>query len=143
MGWDTLNNGYHNGTKWSPILSVIIQVINKIWQNNAKRESDLLITDRKELDNTKSWYQLIKTMTKFEKETRHWSYFFIKKQQLTRQNARQQRALMMCLLTQAWVLTVQLLAWCIHCPIRAQIGLVITNSFQEVFLQFWLNVQLC
>ena len=34
-------------------------------------------------------------MTKFDKETRHWLYGFIKKknqQQLTRRNARQQRA---------------------------------------------------
>ena len=27
----------------------------------------------------KSCYQLIKTMTKFEEETRHWSYVFIRK----------------------------------------------------------------
>ena len=32
-----------------------------------------------ELDNTKSCYQLIKTMTKFEKATRHRLYIFIKK----------------------------------------------------------------
>ena len=45
-------------TEWSPIRSVIVQ----------KRESDLLVTG---MDNTMSCYQLIKTMTKFEKRTNH------------------------------------------------------------------------
>ena len=51
------------------------------WQNwtTGKRESDLLwVWLQTELD-TKSCYQLIKTMTKFEKETRHRFYVFIKK----------------------------------------------------------------
>ena len=43
-----------------------------------------------QLDDTKSCYQLIKTMTKFEKETRHPLYVLIKKKQLTQQNVRQQ-----------------------------------------------------
>ena len=39
----------------------------------AKRESDLLITSglQTELDDKMSCYQLIKTMTKFEKRTKH------------------------------------------------------------------------
>ena len=42
-GVDGANINYGNRTKWSPIRSVIIQGINKIW-TTAKRESDLLIT---------------------------------------------------------------------------------------------------
>ena len=72
-----------NRTVWSPIRSVIIRV-NK--RTSAKWESDLLIT---KLDSTQSCYQLIKAMTKFEKETKHRLYVFIKeKNQLTRRNAR-------------------------------------------------------
>ena len=45
----------------------------------------------------KSCYQLVKSMKKFGKETRHQLFVFIKEkknQQLTRRNARQQRARM-------------------------------------------------
>ena len=74
------NNG--TTTKWSPIQSVIIQVINKIrWFPICWSWVWLLI----ELDDMQSCYQLMKTMTKFEKETRHQLFVFIKKyQQLTR-----------------------------------------------------------
>ena len=41
-------------------------------------------------------YQLIKTMTTFERETRHPLEVSIKKKQLTWQNVRQQCAHMMC-----------------------------------------------
>ena len=61
-------------------------------------------------------------MTKFEKEIRHWLYIFIKKknQLLTRQNARQQRTLMMhsVHLHKYDVLTVPLTVQ-LHCPITS------------------------
>ena len=52
------------------------------WQNPtaAKQKSNLFIMSM--ITNwiwTKSHYQLIKTMTTFEKETRHWLHVFIKK----------------------------------------------------------------
>ena len=48
-------------------------------QTTARREPDLSITIMiTELDDTKSCYQLIKTMTEFEKETRYQLYVFIK-----------------------------------------------------------------
>ena len=57
----------------------------------TKLESVLLIMSMitlTELGDTKSRYRSIKTLTKFEEETRHWLHIFIKKQQqLTRQNA--------------------------------------------------------
>ena len=43
--------------------------------------------DYRQLGNTKSHYQLIKTTSKFEKEIRNWLYIFVKKNQLTWQNA--------------------------------------------------------
>ena len=45
----------------------------------AKRDSDLSITSMTKLEDTKYCYQLIKTITKFEKGSRHWWYVFIKK----------------------------------------------------------------
>ena len=99
-----------------------------------------------ELDDTKSCYQLMKTMTKFEKETRHLLYVFIKKKLLTRRNAEQQRAHMKrsvhlhmydVLTVPLTVLyTVQVQAWRVHCPISAQIGLVITNHVREFYYGF-------
>ena len=49
-------------------------------RRTAKRKSDLLITSMisAKLDDKKACYQLIKTMTKFGKEARHWSYVFRK-----------------------------------------------------------------
>ena len=64
-------NLIHNGnqTYWNPIWSIIIRVINK-W-TTAKQESNCWsqVWLQTELDDMKSWHQLIKTMTKFEKET--------------------------------------------------------------------------
>ena len=69
----------------------------------AKRVDPLVIKRRKMerrtenggTDDTKCCYQLIKTMTQFEKEIRHRFYVFLKKKrQLTQRNARQQRARM-------------------------------------------------
>ena len=53
-GWTSVR---HNGnrTEWSPIWSVIIRVINKIWRLT-------------ELDDTKSCYQLIITVHNFRKK---------------------------------------------------------------------------
>ena len=103
----------------------------------------LVIRLQTELDDTKSCYQLIKTMTKFGKEIRYRLYVFTKKQrqqqQFTRRNARHQRAHMIrsVHLRRHDVLTVPLTvllqAWRVHCPISAQIGLVITNHIQEFY----------
>ena len=85
------NNG--NRTEWSPIRFAIIWVINKI---GRPRSGSPICSSRvwlqTELDNTKSCYQLIKTVTKIEKETRPRLYVFIKKRHLTRRYAWQQRA---------------------------------------------------
>ena len=96
------------------------------------------------MDDTKSCYQLMKTMAKFEKETRHRLYVFIKKKLLTRRNAEQQRAHMTRsvhlhmhdVLTVPLIVlyTVQVQAWRVHCPISAQIGLVRTNHVREFFM---------
>ena len=101
--------------------------------------------------------------SKFKKrKTRHWLYVFIKKKvQLTRQNASQQRAHMTCfvhsqghgvltvpltvlLYLPIWSMThtlsyytFQFEAWRTHCPISAEIGLVIAN-YVRIFLEFWL-----
>ena len=56
-----------NRTEWSPIQSVIIQVITK------SRESDLFITSmiiQTEVNDTKSCYQLIIKITIFTRERR-------------------------------------------------------------------------
>ena len=75
------NNG--NRTEWSPIRFAIIWVINKI---GRPRSGSPICSSRvwlqTELDNTKSCYQLIKTVTKIEKETRPRLYVFIKKKAL-------------------------------------------------------------
>ena len=86
----------------------------------------------------KKFYQYIKSLTKFEKNLRRQLYIFMKNYQLTLQNAWQQPAHMTCTTGTTVVLllsyyTVQLQAWCIHCPISAQIRLVITNHIPK----FW------
>ena len=76
-----------------------------------------------------------KIWEKFEKNLRHQSYISMKKHQLTLQNAGQWPAHMTHTTgttgTTVVVLlsyyTVQLQAWCIHCPISAQIRLVIIS----------------
>ena len=73
-----LNSG--NRTEWSSIWSVIIWVIDKTWQLQSRSPiCKSWVWLQTELDNTKSYYQLIKTTTTFEKETRHWLHVFIKK----------------------------------------------------------------
>ena len=64
-------------TEWSPIRFVIIQVINKFGRLRSGSPIGQTELDNT-LDNTKPSYQLIKIMTKFEKETRLWLYVFIK-----------------------------------------------------------------
>ena len=54
-----ISNG--NRTEWSPIRSVIIQVINKIGRPRSGSPICLIT----ELDDTKFCYQLIITLTKF------------------------------------------------------------------------------
>ena len=73
-----------------------------------------------ELNDTRYCYQLIKTKKKFEEKARHRLYFFIKYQQLTRRNARQQRALMTrsVYLHRHDVLTFLLIVL-LHCPITS------------------------
>ena len=88
----------------------------------------------------------MKTMTKFEKETRHRLYVFIKKKLLTRRNAEQQRAHMtrsvhlhmhdVLTVSLTVLYTVQVQAWRVHYPISAQIGLVITNHVREFYYGF-------
>ena len=51
-----VNNG--NRTEWSPIQPVIIQVINKV-----ERPQRVWLLLQTELDDTKSFYQLIITVT--------------------------------------------------------------------------------
>ena len=70
----------------------------------------------------KSCYQLIKTMTKFEIETSHWLFFFLKKKKPVNMSK--------------WETTVQLQAGLVHCPISAQVGLVITNHVREFCYSF-------
>ena len=64
-----------NRTEWSTIQSVIIQVINKIgWMPSWSPICQLWVWFQTELDDMKSCYQLIKTITWFDKEIRHWLY---------------------------------------------------------------------
>ena len=116
------NNG--DRTEWSPIRSVIIWGLT--------------------LDDTNSCYQLIKTMTKFEKETRHRLYFFIKKKHYL-DDIRDNSSCTWCVLStytgmtcelslQLSYYTVQLQVWRLHCPLSAQIGMVITNHVREFFV---------
>ena len=92
-----INNG--NRTEWSPLLTVYtIRVIKKL--DNHEVEVRLILLIRSMITDRighykKSCNQLIKTMTKFEKETRL--------KQLTLRNARQQLVhthVMFCPLTQ-------------------------------------------
>ena len=84
----------------------------------------------------KSCYHLIKTMTKFEKETRHWLiYVFIKKPTVNSAKCKTTASAhdAFCPLIQTWQL---LQAWCVHCLITVQIVLVITNLVQEFCCNF-------
>lgn len=80
----------------------------------------------------KKFYQYIKSLTKFEKNLRRQLYIFMKNYQLTLQHAWQQPVHMMHFIGTTVVVllsyyTVELQAWCIHCPISAQIRLVIIS----------------
>lgn len=97
-----INNG--NRTEWS----IIIRVINKIGRPRSGRPiypSQVWL--QTESEDTKSCYKIVKTMTKFEKENRHWLYMFIK----TTVN------LMKCKTTvwAPWTVLV------LHCPITSMI----------------------
>ena len=60
---ESINNG--NRSEWSPIWSVIIRGINKI---GRPQRGSLICWRQTELDNTKSCYQLIITVTISEKK---------------------------------------------------------------------------
>ena len=73
-----INNG--NRTEWSPIRSVTIRVIIKIGRpRNGSWIFWLRVWLQIELDDLNSCFQLVRTMTKFERENRHQLYVFIKK----------------------------------------------------------------
>ena len=100
-----INNG--NKTEWSPIRSVIPRVINKIGRTQSGSPiCQSRVWLQTELDDTKSFYQLIKTMTKFKKETRPRLYVFIKKKTRTFNSAKCETTVRthdaFCPLTQAW-----------------------------------------
>ena len=82
-----------NRTEWNPIRSVTILVINKIGRLRSGYPICLSrLWLQTELDDTKSFYQLIKTMKILRKKLDYGCTFWQKKKkQLTRQNARQQR----------------------------------------------------
>ena len=83
---------------------------------------------QKELDNTKSRNQLIKTMTKFEKETVHRLYVFPKKKQLTLQNETTAHVHdAFCPLTQAWR---------VNCPFNCPITL---SSYKRTLAHYSSN----
>jgi len=78
-----------------------------------------------------SCYQLIQTMTKFEKRTNH------------RLIAERLNVVMNALLnkvhhnsTRKMTRTVRLQAWHVHCPIKAQIGLLRANHVREFYYSF-------
>ena len=60
-----------------PIRSVIIRVINKI--GRPRSGSSILLTTSMSTDNAKFSYQLIKNMTKFEKQTNYRIKIFLNK----------------------------------------------------------------
>ena len=111
------------------IHSILFHQLNKIFtdkHNFPNHQSQKMLPINQSFD--KIW-------EKFEKNLRHQSYISMKKHQLTLQNARQWPAHMTHTTgttgTTVVVLlsyyTVQLQAWCIHCPISAQIRLVIIS----------------
>ena len=70
-------------------------------------------------------YQLIKTMTKLEKETKQQLYVFIKNDEIPDNSARIHLHAGMTF--QLSYHTVQLQAWHLHCAIIPLIGLMMTN----------------
>ena len=78
--------------EWSPVQSVITQVINKIRQTQSwSMICSSGVRLQTELDSSQSYYQLIKTIVQREKLDVTYT-FLLQKQQLTEQNARQQDA---------------------------------------------------
>ena len=70
--WSVIYNG--DRTEYSPIQSVIMQVINKIgWPQSGSPICQSLTWLQTELDNTKSCYQLIITITISEKKSTSWT----------------------------------------------------------------------
>ena len=73
---------------WSPIRSAIKQVINKIGRPRSRCPiCKSRVWLQTELIDTKPCYQLVKTMTKFEEETRLLLYVFIKKKKKEKKKA--------------------------------------------------------
>ena len=150
-----------NRTEWSPVRSVIRRVMNKN-RTTAIRESDLLITNM--ITDRIGRHDILLPIHQIY--DRIWErnltsdIRFHKKNQLTRRNARQQRAqmtrsvhlhrhdvltvpltvLLYCPITymtrKLSCYTIQLQAWRVHCPISVQIGLVITNHVREFCCSF-------
>ena len=89
----------------------------------------------------KSCYHFIKTMTKFEKETRHWLiYVFIKKPTVNLAKCKTTASAhdAFCPLIQTWQLPQ---AWCVHCLITVQIVLVMTYFSSRILSQFWSSIK--
>lgn len=118
--------------------SIIKRAINKIQRPRSGRPIFLSrVWLQTELDDTRSCYQLIKTMTKLEKETRHRLYVSLKKKKKQKKSSqlgkmrdssgRAWRVLstytsMTCYLSlQLSYFTVNLQAWRLRCPNGAQI----------------------
>ena len=93
------------------------------------------------MDSTKSCYQLIKILGIIF--TAGFLFSYLKKQQqqyLAQQNLQQEGMHMTFVKLHVHIkhdaCTVQFQAWHIHCPINAQIGLVITNPIKEFYYSF-------
>ena len=92
-----------------------------------------------------SCYQLIKTMTKFEKRTNHW--LIVERLWNVVMNAEKPSSLLNKVhhsSARKMTRTVQLQAWRVHCPINAQIGLLIANHVREFCYSFdWGSNRAC
>ena len=133
-----INNS--NSTKWSPIWFVIICVINKIgWPWSWSLICLLRVWLQAELENTKSYYQFIKTTTNLREKVDITDMFSWKTTTIIQQNAQQLCQLMKVLSTytgmtlQLSYYTVQLQV-CVHCASSTQIGLVITIHIQKFLI---------
>ena len=120
-----------NRTEWSTIQSVIIQVINKIkWMPSWSPICQLWVWFQTELDDMKSCYQLIKTITWFDKEIRHWLYVLenlrkrIKKKpvNLVKWETTVPAHEVFCPLTKAW---------CVNCPFNCPI--MLSNNKHDMY----------
>ena len=85
------------------------------WLQSGSLSCQSIVWLPTELDDTKSSYQLIKTMSKFEKKTRHPLYSFIEKTvNLAKGKTMVHTNDVFCLLTQAWH---------VNCPFNCPITL--------------------